>query len=49
MKPSIPKILIVDDNQDILTAAKLLLKQVPYDVHTEKNPENIPTILIKEV
>jgi DNA-binding NtrC family response regulator len=48
MKPPIPKILIVDDNQDILTAAKLLLKQVSYEVHTEKNPENIPAVLKNE-
>lgn len=43
-----PKILVVDDNEDILTAAKLLLKQVPYDVCTEKNPENIPALIKKD-
>ena len=48
MKPSIPRILIVDDNQDILTAAKLLLKQVPYEIFTEKSPENIPVVLKNE-
>ncbi|MBN2426639.1 MAG: sigma-54-dependent Fis family transcriptional regulator [Calditrichaceae bacterium] len=42
MESPTAKILIVDDNEDILTAAKLLLKQVPYEVHTEKNPEAIP-------
>ncbi len=39
------KVLIVDDNEDILLAAKLLLKQVVTVVHTEKNPENIPQLL----
>ncbi|MBN1779507.1 sigma-54-dependent Fis family transcriptional regulator [bacterium] len=45
MNPPPARILIVDDNEDILTAAKLLLKQVPYEVHTEKNPESIPVLL----
>jgi len=45
MTPSLPKILIIDDDTDILTAAKLLLKQVPYDITTEKNPEFIPAVL----
>ena len=42
------KILIVDDDQDILLAAKLFLKQHIKIVHTEKNPENIPTLLNNE-
>lgn len=42
------KILIVDDDQDVLLAAKLFLKQHFSVVHTEKNPENIPTILKNE-
>ncbi|MBN2102690.1 sigma-54-dependent Fis family transcriptional regulator [bacterium] len=41
----LPKILIIDDDTDVLTAAKLLLKQVPYDVKTEKDPELIPAVL----
>ena len=48
MPTEIPKILIIDDNEDILTAAKLLLKQVPYAIRTEKNPETIPSILTEE-
>jgi two-component system response regulator HydG len=48
IEQSLPKILIIDDNEDILTAAKLLLKQVPYEVHTEKSPEIIPSILKNE-
>jgi len=39
------KILIVDDDQDVLLAAKLFLKQHIKIVHTEKNPENIPNLL----
>ncbi len=42
------KILIVDDDQDILLAARLFLKQHIKIVHTEKNPENIPTLLKNE-
>ena len=41
-------ILIVDDDQDILLAAKLFLKQHFTIVHTEKNPENIPNLLAVE-
>ena len=37
--------LIVDDNEDILLAAKLLLKQQVGIVVTEKNPEMIPKLL----
>lgn len=39
------KILIVDDNEDILLAAKMLLKHHVSEVHTESNPENIPKLL----
>ncbi len=39
------KILIVDDNEDILLAAKMLLKHHVSEVHTELNPENIPKLL----
>jgi len=39
------RILIVDDDQDVLLAAKLFLKQHFTVVHTEKNPENIPGLL----
>jgi DNA-binding NtrC family response regulator len=42
------KILIVDDDQDVLLAAKLFLKQHFDIVHTEKNPENIPNLLTNE-
>ena len=42
------KILIVDDDQDVLLAARLFLKQHFSIVHTEKNPENIPAIMKNE-
>ena len=42
------KILIVDDDQDVLLAAKLFLKQHVTIVHTERNPGNIPSILKNE-
>jgi DNA-binding NtrC family response regulator len=43
-----PKILVVDDNKDILIAARLLLKQAGYTVHTEVTPDAIPTLLKNE-
>lgn len=42
------KILIVDDDVDVLLAAKLFLKQHFTVVHTEKNPENIQSLLKTE-
>ncbi|MEZ5147454.1 MAG: sigma-54 dependent transcriptional regulator [Bacteroidales bacterium] len=42
------KILIVDDDQDVLLAAKLFLKQHFNIVHTEKEPDNIPNLLAVE-
>ncbi len=40
-------ILIIDDDTDVLTAVRLLLKPVVKEVITEKNPENIRAILAK--
>jgi two-component system, NtrC family, response regulator HydG len=40
-----PKVLIVDDNEDILLAVKLLLKPHASVVITEKDPNKIPVIL----
>ena len=37
------RILIVDDDRDVLRAAKLYLKQHLSRIDTEENPENIPT------
>ncbi|MCD4745310.1 MAG: sigma-54 dependent transcriptional regulator [Bacteroidales bacterium] len=42
------KILIIDDDKDVLLAAKLFLKQHFEIVHTEENPENIPVLLKNE-
>ena len=42
------RILVVDDNEDLLLAARLLLKQHFALVHTEKNPLKIPTLLQNE-
>jgi len=42
------KILAVDDNEDILFALKLLLKQHVESITTLNNPEKIPELLKKE-
>jgi DNA-binding NtrC family response regulator len=41
----IGKILIVDDDEDVLKAARFFLKKHVESVHTEKDPENIPSLL----
>src|SRR5436190_13645751 len=41
-------ILIVDDDTDVLTAVRLLLKTEVKDIITEKNPENIKWLLSKD-
>ena len=41
-------ILVIDDDTDVLTAVKLLLKMEAKDVHTEKNPENLRHLLGKQ-
>ncbi len=48
MSKASAKVLIVDDNEDVLLAAKLLLKPVVSVVHTEKNPDNIPQLLLND-
>jgi two-component system, NtrC family, response regulator HydG len=42
------KVLAIDDNEDILFALKLLLKNYVDVIHTESNPELIPELLGKE-
>lgn len=42
------KILIVDDNEDLLKAAKMHLKRHLAQVDIEKNPEAIPTLMHNE-
>src|SRR5665213_2695231 len=41
-------ILIIDDDTDVLTAVKLLLKTEVKEVVIEKNPENIRALLAKQ-
>jgi two-component system response regulator HydG len=41
-------ILVVDDDTDVLTAVRLLLKTEAKEVLTEKNPENLRAILAKQ-
>ena len=41
-------VLIIDDDVDVLTAVRLLLKPEVKEVVTEKNPENIRSILSKQ-
>jgi len=42
------KILIVDDNEDLLRAARMFLKRQFKQVDIEKNPESIPNLLNNE-
>lgn len=42
------KILIVDDNEDLLRAARMFLKRHFLQVDIEKNPESIPALLSNE-
>ena len=39
------KVLIIDDDRDILETARMFLKQEFSLVHIEESPENIPTLL----
>jgi DNA-binding NtrC family response regulator len=48
MEKRFTKILIVDDNEDVLTAARLLLKPYAGMVVTEKNPNLIPHLMMNE-
>ncbi|MBN2429836.1 MAG: sigma-54-dependent Fis family transcriptional regulator [Acidobacteria bacterium] len=42
------KVLVVDDNEDVLLSIRLLLKKHVATVHTEKRPEVIPNLLRNE-
>ncbi|TWI79357.1 DNA-binding NtrC family response regulator [Lacibacter cauensis] len=42
------RILVIDDDTDVLTAVRLLLKTEAKEVVTEKNPENIRHLLAKQ-
>ncbi len=45
MSDRIGNILIVDDDEDVLKAARLLLKKHSRSIYTERDPENIPSLL----
>lgn len=45
MKLKKANVLAIDDDQDVLTAVRLLLKPEVKEMITEKNPENIPSIM----
>ncbi len=45
MTEKIGKILMVDDDEDVLQAGRFYLKKHVEAIHTEKNPENIPNLL----
>jgi two-component system response regulator HydG len=47
MKLKKASILAIDDDTDVLTAVRLLLKTEVREMVTEKNPENIPSLLAK--
>ncbi|MGB7296201.1 MAG: sigma-54 dependent transcriptional regulator [Candidatus Aminicenantales bacterium] len=42
------KILIIDDNEDILQAARLLLKRHVASIQTQKSPDAVPSLLKNE-
>jgi DNA-binding NtrC family response regulator len=48
MAPKSGKVLVIDDNEDILFSLKLLLKNHLELIHTESNPEKIPELMEKE-
>jgi two-component system response regulator HydG len=48
MKLKDARILVIDDDQDVLTAVRLLLKTEVSEVVTEKNPENLRWQLSKQ-
>ncbi len=48
MSAEAARILVVDDDQDILVAVRLLLKQQGYQVRTETDPQAIPSALKQE-
>ncbi len=48
MSSKLGKILIVDDNEDILLAARLFLKKHAELIHTEKSPQSLPAVMKNE-
>ncbi|MCV9389250.1 sigma-54-dependent transcriptional regulator [Reichenbachiella ulvae] len=45
MEKELGKILIIDDDEDVLFAAKMLLKKYAQEVIIEKNPKKIPFLM----
>jgi two-component system, NtrC family, response regulator HydG len=41
-------VLVIDDDVDVLTAVRILLRPEAKEVVTEKNPENIRSILARQ-
>ncbi|MCH7574902.1 MAG: sigma-54-dependent Fis family transcriptional regulator [Candidatus Marinimicrobia bacterium] len=39
------RVLVIDDDPDVLTAARLLLKQFTHEVRTMRDPEGLPGVL----
>ena len=48
MATKLGKILVIDDNEDILLAARLFLKNHAKLVHTEKTPDALPDLMRNE-
>jgi two-component system, NtrC family, response regulator HydG len=48
MNPKNARVLVVDDESDVLFAVKMLLKTEVREVVTEKNPENLMSLLSKQ-
>jgi DNA-binding NtrC family response regulator len=48
LENSLGKVLIIDDNEDVLFAAKMLLKKHTPHVMLEKNPKKIPFLVSNE-
>ncbi|MBC5773152.1 sigma-54-dependent Fis family transcriptional regulator [Pontibacter sp. KCTC 32443] len=48
MENNLGRILVIDDNEDILFSAKMLLRRYAKEVVMEKNPKKIPFLLSNE-
>jgi len=48
LENNLGKILIIDDNEDVLFAAKMLLKKHTPNIFIEKNPKRIPFLVSQE-
>ncbi|RIJ41908.1 sigma-54-dependent transcriptional regulator [Pontibacter oryzae] len=47
-EPNLGRILVIDDNEDILFSAKMLLRKYAREVVMEKNPKKIPYLMNNE-